>query len=140
MTFIDNFQVKLSSPTAIEFLSLRKKVGWQNVTANKVQTSLANSLFHVVIYDNSQLVAMGRVVGDGVMYFYIQDVVVDPRYQGYGLGDTIMKAIEAYLSEAAGEGATIGLLAAKGKETFYARYGYLARPNTSLGNGMCKFV
>jgi len=137
---MDDFQIKLTSPTVIEFLSLRKKVGWQNITTSIAKTSLINSLFHVVVYESNQLVGMGRVVGDGVMYFYIQDVVVDPHYQGYGLGDTIMKEIEAYLSESACEGATIGLLAAKGKETFYARYGYLARPNISLGNGMCKFV
>jgi hypothetical protein len=38
------------------------------------------------------------------------------------------------------QGASIGLLAAKGKEAFYARYNYIERPNVSLGHGMCKFV
>ncbi len=83
---------------------------------------------------------MGRVVGDGVMYLYIQDVAVDPDYQGLGIGDVIMTAIENYLSINVIKGATIGLLAAQGKEAFYARYGYIERPNTSLGHGMCKFV
>ncbi len=140
MTLADNLQLKLASPTTAEFLSLRATAGWQGIAASEAKMSLANSLFHVVIYDDSVLVGMGRVIGDGAMYFYIQDVVVDPAYQGLGVGAALMAQIESYLSTAANKGATIGLLAAQGKEAFYARYGYLERPNTSLGHGMCKFV
>ncbi len=140
MSLPSHFKVILASPTAKEFVSLREKVGWQGVAISEVETSLTNSLFHVVIYDGSVLVGMGRVIGDGVMYFYIQDVVVDPDYQGLGIGATLMAQIESYLSIEAKKSATIGLLAAKGKEAFYARYGYVSRPNTSLGHGMCKFV
>jgi predicted N-acetyltransferase YhbS len=74
------------------------------------------------------------------MYFYLQDVVVDPSYQGQGIGDNLMHEIETYLAKTARKGATIGLLAAKGKESFYRRFGYQQRPNDTLGNGMCKFV
>ena len=133
-------KIKLESPTAQEFLTLRKKVGWHSISINEAETSLHNSLFHVSIYIDTQLVGMGRVIGDGVMYFYIQDVVVDPIYQGVGIGVAIMENIERYLGNAANEGSTIGLLAAKGKEAFYAQYGYIERPNTSLGHGMCKFI
>jgi len=83
---------------------------------------------------------MGRIVGDGAMYFYIQDVVVDPDYQNLGIGSALMKNIENYLFIEAKKGSTIGLLAAKGKEDFYTRYGYTNRPNELLGNGMCKFI
>ena len=51
-----------------------------------------------------------------------------------------MDKIEDYLSDTTIQGATIGLLAAQGKEAFYARYGYTHRPNSTLGHGMCKFV
>ncbi|MCW8832226.1 MAG: GNAT family N-acetyltransferase [Colwellia sp.] len=140
MTLPNHFQLKLASPSVDEFLALRAKVGWQGVADNIARASLDNSLFHVVIYDDVKLVGMGRVIGDGIMYFYIQDVVVDPDYQGLGIGAALMEQVENYLSNTAKEGSTIGLLAAKGKEAFYARYGYIERPNTSLGNGMCKFI
>lgn len=140
MSLTDNFQIKLVSPTVNEFLALRKKVGWQGIAVSAAEMSLTNSLFHVTIYHDIELVAMGRIVGDGAMTFYIQDVVVAPAYQGFGVGAALMAQIESYLSTAANKGATIGLLAAQGKEAFYARYGYLERPNTSLGHGMCKFV
>ena len=134
------YSLKLESPSIEEFLNLRNKIGWGELDFNMAKTSLENSLFHVIIRDQSQLIGMGRVVGDGAMYFYIQDVIVDPSYQNSGVGAILMRQIESYLSVAAKKGSTIGLLAAKGKEAFYTHYGYILRPSNSLGNGMCKFV
>lgn len=136
----DTLQVNLAAPSVDDFLSLRDKIGWQNVSVKDTKASLENSLFHVAIYSEQQLVGMGRVVGDGVMYFYVQDIAVSPDHQGLGIGAVIMENIEAYLSKTAIKGSTIGLLAVKGKEAFYARYNYIERPNASLGHGMCKFI
>lgn len=137
---VNSYVTKLESPSIDAFSLLRSKVGWGELDVKLAQTSLKNSLFHVTIYDKSQLIGMGRVVGDGAMYFYIQDVIVDPNYQNMGIGSLVMKKIESYLAVSAKKGSTIGLLAAKGKEAFYSKYGYTKRPNDSLGNGMCKFV
>lgn len=140
MRLMDRFEIKLTSPTASEFIGLRALLGWQNMGADSITASLQDSLFHVTIFEHTKLVAMGRVVGDGVMYFYIQDVIVDPSYQKLGLGAVIMENIESYLSRVAKAGATIGLLAAQGKEAFYHKYDYISRPNAALGHGMCKFI
>ena len=51
-----------------------------------------------------------------------------------------MSKVEGYLFESAKKGATIGLLSAQGKESFYGHYGYTQRPNELLGHGMCKFI
>ena len=134
------FCLTLETPSVEDFLILRSKVGWGDLEANLAEKSLNNSLFHVIIRHDEQLVGMGRVVGDGAMYFYIQDVVVDPSYQKQGIGSALMDKIEGYLSDATSEGSTIGLLAAQGKEAFYSRYDYTQRPNSSLGHGMCKFI
>ncbi len=136
----NDYCLQLESPSIEEFSQLRAAIGWDAVDSEVIQLSLKNSLFHVTIRYQSELVAMGRVVGDCAMYFYIQDVVVEPKYQNLGLGTLLMEQIEKYLINAARKGATVGLLAAKGKEEFYARYGYICRPNIALGNGMCKFV
>ncbi len=134
------FSLHLEAPSAEEFAGLRKDIGWGETDLLMAQASLDNSLFHVTIRDTDALAGMGRVVGDGVMYFYIQDVVVAPEFQGQGLGHALMEAIEAYLISAVRTGSTVGLFAAKGKEGFYARYGYLARSGDPLGKGMCRFV
>lgn len=137
--------IKHESPSVKNFIALRESIGW-GIADELAATSLKNSLFHVTIYHQDktalteQLVAMGRVVGDGAMYFYIQDVIVSTNFQGQGLGRLVMNEIEVYLAKAARKGATIGLLAAKGKEAFYQKYDYQLRPNQFLGHGMCRFV
>ena len=136
----NKYLIAQENPTVGEFLSLRRKVGWGEIDSNLAKTSLNNSLFCVVARSESKTIGMGRVVGDGAMYFYVQDIIVDPNYQCMGVGAAIMENIERYLLAAAQKGATIGLLSAKGKEEFYVRYSYILRPSKSLGNGMCKFV
>lgn len=128
------------SPTVAEFVNLRAKVSWGDTDKELAEYSLKHSLFHCTVRQGNKLVAMGRVIGDGALFFYIQDMVVDPDFQGLGLGKIVMDQLEMYLQKAAKPGATIGLLAAKGKEGFYQQYHYQLRPSETLGMGMCKFV
>lgn len=76
---------------------------------------------------------MGRIVGDGAIYFYIQDIIVIPSYQGRGIGLLIMNEIEAYLEENAFNNSFIGLMAADGVQKFYHKFGYLERAETQPG-------
>ena len=135
-----NYNISFNSPVVEDFIQLRAKIGWGETDLAMAKNSLNASLFHVTIYAQSQLVAMGRVVGDGAMYFYIQDVIVNPSHQGQGLGNMIMENIEDFLTKTAKKGSTIGLLAAQGKENFYKTWGYLERTGNPLGKGMCKFI
>ncbi len=137
---MEKYNVFFESPTAERFIQLRVKIGWDEIDLAMAKKSLECSLFHVVIYSQSQLIAMGRIVGDGAMYFYIQDVIVDPEHQNQGLGRMVMENIESYLTKNAKKGATIGLLAAQGKEEFYKTWSYLERTGAPLGKGMCKFI
>ncbi len=135
-----NFTLVFEAPSVADFLQLRAAVGWTKINAKLAKQSLINSLFHISAYHNQQLVGMGRVVGDGALYFYIQDVMVTPTRQRLGVGRALMEHIETYIDKNAEQGATIGLMAAQGKENFYRRYGYLQRPTAVLGHGMCKFM
>ena len=137
---MSDYVVGFEQPNVEEFIALRRKIGWGDTQYEMANISLDNSLFHVTVRDNAQLIAMGRVIGDGAMFFYVQDVVVDPGYQGKGLGKLLMQHIESYLASVAEKGTTIGLLASQGKEAFYKRYGYVGRDGEALGLGMCKFV
>ena len=121
-TAINQFNIYREAPTAEEFVELRKNIGWGETDIKLVQNSLNSSLFHVIIRDKNKLIGMGRIVGDGYMYFYVQDVVVAPDYQNLGLGGLLMSEIESFLVEHAQKGATIGLLAAGGKEGFYRKW------------------
>ncbi len=131
----------LSAPGAEEFIALRAKIGWSTPSIQTTQHSIDNSLFWVCLRDQSQqLMAIARVIGDNAMYYYIQDVIVAPEYQGQGLGKRLMEQIENYLAQACQPGSTIGLLAAHGKEAFYQKFGYSLRDGKQLGLALCKFV
>lgn len=133
-------EINNEKPTPEEFFVLRANVGWDNTDLKTISVGLEQSLFHVTARIETKLIGMGRIIGDGAMFFYVQDVVVAPDFQGKGVGHLLMEQIEKYLSKNATKGSTIGLLSAQGKEPFYSRYGYLQRTGTPLGFGMCKFV
>lgn len=128
------------APLLNDFIELRSLIGWTCPSDEIMRRSIEKSLYCVTIYSKQRLIAMGRVVGDGEMYFYIQDVLVNPEYQGKGHGSAIMGSIDHYLSKKCNSGSTIGLLAAKGKEGFYRQFGYSERDGRLMGLGMCKFI
>jgi ribosomal protein S18 acetylase RimI-like enzyme len=80
------------------------------------------------VYRDQELVGYGRIVGDGSVYFYIQDIIVLPEHRGQGLGHGIMSRVMAYLAEHAYPDSFIGLMAAQGAAGFYERYGFAERP------------
>ncbi|MFD1619752.1 GNAT family N-acetyltransferase [Thalassotalea marina] len=127
-------------PTVLEYKQLRALVGWTDVDSNMVNIALKNSLFHVTARYDATLIGMARVIGDGAMFFYVQDLVVHPDFQNLGIGHKLMEHIEQYLAQNTKQGATIGLLSAQGKESFYLRYGYMKRSGDPWGLGMCKFI
>jgi GNAT superfamily N-acetyltransferase len=121
------------APTVQEYRRLRDAVGWGEMTDEGLANGLASSLYSCVVLDEGDVVACGRVVGDGGMYFYVQDVIVTPEDHGRGVGAQIMAAVMAYLERAARPGAFVGLMAAQGADGFYERYGFQRRPDDRPG-------
>lgn len=78
----------------------------------------AASVCGVVAQDSGgRLAGMGRVVGDGAFYFYIQGVGVHPERQGRGLGRDIVRRLTTLAHEIAGGHAFDGLFATKETES-----------------------
>jgi len=124
------------SLSAEEFLRLRAGLGWGDVSEEDADRSLRASLFQCTARTGDEAVGFGRVVGDGVMYFYIQDMMIRPDYQGHGIGARVLECLLEQIRERAGGGAMIGLMAAKGKAGFYEKYGFISRPNETYDPGM----
>ena len=81
---------------------------------------------------------MGRLVGDGAMIWYIQDVIVVPEYRHSGVGTAIVQKLMEYARRDAmpGTSVAVGLMSARGKEPFYEKFGFYARPTEHEGAGM----
>jgi len=121
---------------ATEFLKLRDALDWGRLSSEDAQRSLDRSLFFAGAMDGDEVVGFGRVVGDGVMYFYIQDMMVAANRQGEGIGARILESLLQQIRGVAIKGATVGLMAARGKSGFYARYGFIKRPSEIYDAGM----
>ena len=65
-----------------DFIRLKVATGFRNRPVEQVKTALENDLFDVVAIVDNEVVGMGRLVGDGVMYWYLQEIIVLPEYQG----------------------------------------------------------
>jgi GNAT superfamily N-acetyltransferase len=113
-------------PTVMEHKKLWESVGWGSIDFEMTKRSLANSVYAVVAVYEGEVIGMGRIVGDGAMYFYIQDVAVLPEHQKNGIGKQIIERLLAYVEENMCKPgfAFVGLFAASGKDKFYEQFGF----------------
>ena len=119
--------------TVDEYLKLRRSVGWRNTAIEKTKAALQNSLYSIVVEENESVVGMGRIVGDGGIYYYIQDVMVIPEKQHMGIGTTIMERLMRHINQVAEPGSFIALMSAEGRSKFYKRFGFSERESNAPG-------
>jgi ribosomal protein S18 acetylase RimI-like enzyme len=136
---MSDLQIIEKNPTAEEYNYIRKQVGWTGYELNEINIGLKATLYCVCIYKHNQIIAMGRVIGDGILVFYIQDIIVHPDYQRQGIGTKIMDKVMEYIRKNSVNNTIIGLMSAAGKEEFYMKYGFMKRPNEKMGCGMTQF-
>ena len=126
-----------------EYLKLRAAVQWRKLSENQAIQVINNSLFFVKAVDDcGNVVGMGRIVGDGAVVCYIQDLIVLPDMQGKKIGSLLIKRLIAFVNELREENTTLMLclMCAKGREKFYEKHGFIARPNDMLGPGMIQYL
>lgn len=124
------------------YLYLRREVGWKRLSDRQAQTAIDHCLYNVVAYEDGQPIGMGRVIGDGAVVCYIQDLVILPDYQGRGIGHMIIEKLIAYVESITEDGTEmmLCLMCAKGREGFYKKHDFMARPTQNLGPGMIQYI
>lgn len=124
------------------YLKLREQVGWRALSVCQAEKALGNALLTVCAYLDGVPVGMGRVVGDGAVVSYIQDLVVIPSAQGQHIGGQILEHLKEYVVSITEPGTRmmLCLMCAKGRETFYEGHGFMARPTDALGPGMITYI
>ena len=116
---------------AEDFVRLRRETGFADIPVEHAKKALANGLINVSAYCGDKLIGMGRLVGDGTMYWYLQEIIVLPEYQKKGVGTRIVNHLINYTRENSKTCpfTTIGGVSAKGKEGFYQKLGFDVIPN-----------
>lgn len=124
--------------TAEEYMVLRRKVGWCEFALEEAQAGIDNAYMVRCARDENKAIGVVRLLWDGGYIAFLSDVIVDPKYQGQGIGkklvESIIERVKADMKP--GYKVKICLLAAKGKESFYEKFGFSERPNDKLGAGM----
>ena len=137
---VKNMNVKYIDriPSVREYNMLTDAVGWGTYEDNIVEEALKHTLYSLCVYDGDKLIGYGRIIGDKTIFIYIHDVMVIPEYQGKQIGTGIMKEVlkrvDSYRKVNPHIRTYLG--ASKGKEKFYEKFGFVARPNEEIGAGM----
>jgi len=128
-------------PTPDKFNELYNSVGWGCVDKLIIEKALKNTIYSICVYDDSNLVGFGRLIGDKAIFLYIQDVMVSPKYQGCKIGTHIMEYLISKINELKKDNPNIRtyLGASKGKDSFYKKFGFKTREEAGLGAGMVLF-
>ena len=121
-----------------EFNYLYDAVGWESYDKKVSEIALANTMYSVSVYDDDKIIGYGRLIGDGICFMYIHDVMVEPKYQNQKIGSRIMNKLLEKINHIKLENpyVRVYLGASKGKEKFYEKFGFITREDANLGSGM----
>lgn len=124
------------------YLKLREQVGWIRLSDRQAKAALENALYTLLACLDGEPVGMGRIVGDGAVVSYVQDLVVIPKAQGRQIGGMLLERLRTYAESLTEPGTRmmLCLMCARGRENFYRSHGFIARPTDTLGPGMICYI
>ncbi len=130
------------SLTVREYNDLRESVNWKPLPEAQAQRGLSNTYYLTAAVYDGETVGMARLISDGGYVAYLADVIVNENYQGHGIGRIILDDMLDYIKNTLSQGdmVMVVLVAAKGKEEFYEKFGFINRPNDIYGAGMTLFM
>jgi len=128
--------VSHTPPKPEAFKSLRDMTGWGEISLEQADSAITGSLHFICLQKKSNLIGMARLVGDGALNLYIQDVVIHPDYRGQGYGKRLIAALLDIAQDTYSSAITVGLMAAEGQEGIYKSLGFQSRPCNGFGAGM----
>ena len=128
--------------TPQEYMELRKIVGWHEFPLEQAAAGLSHTSFLYCLRKEGRPIALGRAIWDHGYVVYIADVIVVPEYQRKGLGRNIMEYLLDKIRGNLKPGylMMVSLMAAKGKEEFYKKFGFVERPSDQFGCGMHQWI
>ena len=126
------------TPSVETYRQLREAAGLSPKTREAAERGPPGTLFAVQVLHDGQVVAMGRVVGDGGAFFQVVDIAVLPVYQGRGLGKRVMQEISGDIEREVPESGYVSLLADGQASRLYQQFGFVPTAPASIGMGLKK--
>lgn len=105
-------------PTPEEMEALAQAVGWGE------WTDLKAVIHGVVAVAEERVVGCALLTTDHAGYYQVRDVMVNPEWQGRGVGSKLMTALMDHLKARVSGGALVGLYTGAELHEFYARFGF----------------
>ncbi|RVU33524.1 N-acetyltransferase [Rheinheimera riviphila] len=127
------YQLELKTPSVTDYCHLRLASGLSAKTIEAATIGLAATLFAVQITLAEEVVAMGRLVGDGGCHCQVCDIAVLPEHQGQGLGKMVMQALMDYIGQQLPASCYINLIADGDARYLYEKYGFTDVAPASIG-------
>jgi ribosomal protein S18 acetylase RimI-like enzyme len=124
MALPHGFRIEQGTPQVSDYLRLREVTGLSPFSGSAAEAGLKGTYYGVTVIFNDTVVGMGRIVGDGGLFFQIVDIAVDPKHQRRGLGVSIMSKLMDYLQTHAPESAYLSLLADVPANKLYEKFGF----------------
>lgn len=109
---------------------LFESVGWQSARyAGRLSRALQNGGAVFSAWDGERLVGLASALDDGELIAYLHYLLVDPAYQGQGLGRRLLERMKAHY-----RGYYYLLLSAENRDTipFYEKLGFAAREESTV--------
>ena len=111
-------------------------LGWKFLDNKKVEKSIKNSMLKVSCIEDGKTVGIARVVGDGFTHGFLTGVIVDPNYQGKGIGKAMITHLLARLQQYVNKNCDefmLELTPTKDNAEFYVKCGFKHDPNKIEG-------
>lgn len=130
---VPDYRIAMRAPSCEEYLRLRQEAGLTPRSAEAAQAGLPHSFLAAVAERANEAVGMGRVVGDGGLFFQVVDIAVLPAHQGKGLGKRVMAALMEELRRRVPAEAYVSLIADGEASRLYAQFGFEPTAPASIG-------
>ncbi len=133
-----SWELKDNELTGADLVAFRAVAGWSPRSLAQAERAVAASLRTVTAVEDGRVIGIGRLVGDGALNCYLQDIIVLPEYRSHGVGAAIVERLLEFVrtGTAPGDTVSVALLAAHGREPFYRSLGFADRPSEHHGAGM----
>src|SRR5690606_761280 len=111
-------------PALADYQRLRDVAGLSAFAEAAARAGLPGPSFGVVVRHDDRAIGMGRVVGDGGLFFQLVDIAVEPGHQRLGIGQAILAALLQGLAESISAPAYVSLVADGAADRLYSRLGF----------------